>query len=1444
MKKARGKRLAAVLMTLVMLLCLVPGTVNATEMSTVDTVNVAEASSSTEEETSTTEAEANATVAEVRTMEAEASSTETLTIVHTNDVHGHIEVEPYVKAVADSYKEDSPNGQNGEKNVITVSAGDILCNGRAIASLTEGESVIESMNAAGYDYIVPGNGDIVKSALMFRRLAEADATSLAANLVARGVDPDPEDSIEHSAGEHPLPSYDIFYTSGGAKIGVFGITAWVPTTNIDVQPYYYTEDSIETSKKCVQELQDRECDVIIGIVHLGWLGEGSELTQDSDTNSWQVANQVPGIDVLVDGHSHSIINDGAGSTNNANDTLVVQASSVGDAIGVVQIELTEAHEVSNRTATLLRLMDGFGGITPDSSVQTVVDWWESYFTQEYGTEIASTKYLLSGQRKDVSPDGKGIRIAEQNLGNLLTDALLASSDADVAMFPGFLIRSTINAGTITREQVFDVFSSGGRMYQVELTSKELWEYLENSIQTASVGVESTAFNQVSGLRFIYDPDTKTVVSVTMADGTSLDSNDEETTHAILYGTVVEPIKADAELIYDGYWDLEAAVTSYLKSDSYDTENYAKAEGRIIRSTDLYRLYYVGNDGANSSLPSDIIGDFSVDKGDNNQVKVTVSSDKPTRSGYSFAGWNDKEDGSGTSYKSGDEITFSENDKTLTLYAQWTKVSAEGDTTETLTIVHTNDVHGHIEVEPYVKAVADSYKANNPDGSNGEKNVITVSAGDVFAGGRAVASLTKGVSVVESMNAAGYDYFVPGNADIIKSGEMFTRLSEGDFKSLAANLVATGVDPDPTDLITHEAGTYPLDRYDIFYTSGGAKVGVFGIAAWVPDNNTDVYPYYYTEASIESARKCVEALKAEACDVIIGIAHVGWLGEGSTDTYSGDTNSWQIANQVPGIDVLVDGHTHSIINEGSGSTDNSNGTLVVQASSVGDAIGVVQIELTTEHEVDTKTASLLRLADSFGGITPDSSALAVVTKWENEFITTYGSKIASTEYFLNGERKSLSADGKGIRLSEQNLGNLLTDALLADTDADAALFPGFLIRASIKVGDITREQIFDVFSNGGRMYKVELTSKELWEYLEESIQKASVGEESTAFNQVSGLRFIYDSDTKKVTSVIMADGTSLDPDDEATTHTILYGTVIEPIKADAELIYDGYWDLEAAVTGYLKSDSYDTKNYAKAEGRIIKSTDLYGLYYLSNGGDDSSLPSDITGDLSVDKDGNNQVKVTVSSDKPARSGYSFTGWNDKEDGSGTSYKGDDEITFSENDKMLTLYAQWSKTPIISGMPDTVRVGDKFTLIPDPDDQTGEAGWNWDKEYFSATFNSPAAFTALKEGKTTITYTDKNGGTVSMEVEILAALESESETSTTDTSSSDTNGSDDTTDTTAKIVGNNNVAKTDKGDTSAKSSKGVKTGDATLIGLWLVLLLGSLSGITIIVVYRRRQERKSK
>ncbi len=73
--------------------------------------------------------------------------------------------------------------------------------------------------------------------------------------------------------------------------------------------------------------------------------------------------------------------------------------------------------------------------------------------------------------------------------------------------------------------------------------------------------------------------------------------------------------------------------------------------------------------------------------------------------------------------------------------------------------------------------------------------------------------------------------------------------------------------------------------------------------------------------------------------------------------------------------------------------------------------------------------------------------------------------------------------------------------------------------------------------------------------------------------------------------------------------------------------------------------------------------------------------------------------------------------------------------------------------LSGLPAVVRVGDTFTLTPSIDDQTGSAGWNWNAAYLSATFNSPATFTALRAGTTTVTYTNTSGQTASVTFTIL-------------------------------------------------------------------------------------------
>ena len=122
--------------------------------------------------------------------------------------------------------------------------------------------------------------------------------------------------------------------------------------------------------------------------------------------------------------------------------------------------------------------------------------------------------------------------------------------------------------------------------------------------------------------------------------------------------------------------------------------------------------------------------------------------------------------------------------TMTACPALSEAEDQHDDDEVFVIVHTNDVHGFIDVEPYVKAVADEMKSEY-----GNRSVITVSAGDVFSGGNAVAHLYKGETIPPVMDAAGYDILVPGNNDLFSGVDQLQTLA-GRFahtKMLCANL---------------------------------------------------------------------------------------------------------------------------------------------------------------------------------------------------------------------------------------------------------------------------------------------------------------------------------------------------------------------------------------------------------------------------------------------------------------------------------------------------------------------------------------------------------------------------------------------------------------------------------------------------------------------------------
>ena len=476
-------------------------------------------------------------------------------------------------------------------------------------------------------------------------------------------------------------------------------------------------------------------------------------------------------------------------------------------------------------------------------------------------------------------------------------------------------------------------------------------------------------------------------------------------------------------------------------------------------------------------------------------------------------------------------------------------SAEDETAydEVFAVVHTNDVHGFISVEPYVKAVADSLKEEY-----GQGNVVTVSAGDVYAGGNAVAHLYKGELIPPIMDAAGYDLLVPGNNDFNFGGDTLVSLgqSASHLRMICANLYAYQEDETQGETI--------FDRSAVFTTEGGTKVGFFGLTV----SGGSVSDMFFNPGSVDTAQELVRNLEGENCGVIIGIGHTGWNDDLVTPS-ANDTTSAALVKEVPGIDGYVDGHSHSIIQDGEGWVCPETGTLVNQASCKGDSIGVMTFYL-KDGKVVNKTAELITGKD-LESYTPDAATQKLVDEAFARLEEDTGDAYTTSEYFLNALRTSESTDGRSVRTDETNLGDLITDALRSIGGADVGMMPGFRIRASIAEGPITAVSLYDVFANGADIYVMEKTGQELLELMARSL--IDLPNESTQFNQISGASYGYVIGGDHQFTIVdpMVDGEPLDVDK---TYLVAMDAGGPDAPEDQEPVLSGMEAVAEAVGEYM------------------------------------------------------------------------------------------------------------------------------------------------------------------------------------------------------------------------------------------------------------------------------------
>ncbi len=490
-----------------------------------------------------------------------------------------------------------------------------------------------------------------------------------------------------------------------------------------------------------------------------------------------------------------------------------------------------------------------------------------------------------------------------------------------------------------------------------------------------------------------------------------------------------------------------------------------------------------------------------------------------------------------------------------------------DYDEVIAIVHTNDTHGFLETEPYVKGLTTQLE------QSGEYSlVLTVNAGDIYAGGYAAAHVYEGEYIPYVMMDV-YDFQTWGNNDagltdkgigtyllsILGNANGLTTLlanqaaSENiDIAAYAEGYVPTvgvekfvdmysdvlSLNEDGTidysalnlEQYNVEAGENVLDDCVIVETANGTKIGLFGESTQ-GGSITDAY-FSGGYSTITVAQACSDALSSAGADAVVMIAHTGWFSPDSTETSSNDTNSAQVAKKTTGIDAIIDSHTHSIINDGEGHifSDLADATIVNQASCKGQAIGILYLYLKDGQVVAKDCENLVPNDDGVNGVVPDADIQAKVDRcYDHLAADGYTTVYATSEYFLNGERISSGDVGGGVRANETNLGDLVADGILwvaqkywegEGAPIEIALYPGFWVRSSVNAGDITLVDAMSVFANPLIIYYAEYTAAELVSMMNTSCAK--MGSENNNMYQVAGLKCVYDPATFQVVSLAVGD----------------------------------------------------------------------------------------------------------------------------------------------------------------------------------------------------------------------------------------------------------------------------------------------------------------------------------
>ncbi len=469
----------------------------------------------------------------------------------------------------------------------------------------------------------------------------------------------------------------------------------------------------------------------------------------------------------------------------------------------------------------------------------------------------------------------------------------------------------------------------------------------------------------------------------------------------------------------------------------------------------------------------------------------------------------------------------------------------------LTILHINDLHSRIE--PINRFDSTCSAGDNAEGKcfggvarlktkideiraemDGQ-NLLVLDAGDQYQGSL-VYTTYKGDVAIEMMNLIGFDAMAVGNHEFDDGPEGLAKLAEGaDFPVLSGNL-----DLSQSDLLRDIVGDY------VILEVGGERIGIVSALATDTVETSSPGPNVIFQDEIEALRADVAALEAEGVTKIIALTHVGL------------PKDLEIAAAVEGIDVVIGGHSHTLMLNNDADTPSYpemvGAVPVAQAYAYSKYLGRLDLTFDDAGNLTAVSGDPILLDAS---VAEDADVVARVAELTGPIEEMKARVVAETSDAIEGDRSV-------CRAVECPMGNLVADAMLdrvADQGIQIAIQNGGGLRASIDAGPVTMGEVLTVLPFQNTLSTFQVTGATMIAALENGVSQIEEG--AGRFPQVAGLKYTLDVSQaagSRVSDVmVMEDGTWV-PIDPAK----VYGVVSNNFMRNGG---DGYGMFRDAMNAY-------------------------------------------------------------------------------------------------------------------------------------------------------------------------------------------------------------------------------------------------------------------------------------